>query len=77
VRARGTQRLVGTVLRINRGMLELAANLGFQETDNPGDPDDHGTRFVSLELQPTTSPDARPGSNRSSPLRVRATAGAV
>jgi acetyltransferase len=61
LRARGTQRLVGTVLRINRGMLELAANLGFQETDNPGDPDDHGTRFVSLELQPTTSPDARPG----------------
>ncbi|PKO27743.1 MAG: GNAT family N-acetyltransferase [Betaproteobacteria bacterium HGW-Betaproteobacteria-9] len=59
LRARGTQRLVGTVLRINRGMLELAAHLGFQETDNPGDPDDHSLRFVSLNLQP--SPDARSG----------------
>jgi len=40
-------------------MLELAAHLGFQETDNPGDPDDHNIRFVSLNLQP--SPDARSG----------------
>jgi acetyltransferase len=59
LRTRGTQRLVGTVLRINRGMLELAAHLGFQEADNPGDPDDHSIRFVSLDLQP--SPDARSG----------------
>jgi acetyltransferase len=52
LRARGTQRLVGTVLRINSGMLELAASLGFQEGVNPDDPDDHNTRFVSLNLQP-------------------------
>lgn len=51
LRARGTRRLVGTVLRINHGMLELARTLGFQETDNPGDPDDHEMRFVSLDLQ--------------------------
>lgn len=57
LRARGTRRLVGTVLRINRGMLELARALGFQETDNPGDPDDHETRFVSLDLQ---APPAHP-----------------
>jgi len=52
LRARGTQRLVGTVLRINSGMLELAASLGFQQSVNPDDPDDHNTRFVSLNLQP-------------------------
>lgn len=51
LRSRGTHRLVGTVLSINRGMLELARALGFQETDNPGDPDDHEMRFVSLDLQ--------------------------
>jgi acetyltransferase len=51
LRSRGTHRLVGTVLSINRGMLELASALGFQETDNPGDPDDHEMRFVSLDLQ--------------------------
>jgi len=52
--ARGTQRLVGTVLRINSGMLELAHHLGFQESHNPSDPDDHNTRFVSLDLQTDT-----------------------
>jgi acetyltransferase len=52
--ARGTQRLVGTVLRINSGMLELAHHLGFQESNNPSDPDDHHTRFVSLDLQTDT-----------------------
>lgn len=51
LRARGTRRLVGTVLSINHGMLELARALGFQETDNPSDPDDHEMRFVSLDLQ--------------------------
>ena len=51
LRARGTLKLVGTVLSINHGMLELARTLGFQETDNPGDPDDHEMRFVSLDLQ--------------------------
>ncbi len=61
LRARGTQRLVGTVLRINRGMLELAHTLGFQESDSPSDPGDHDTRFVSLDLQPTVSPDDRSG----------------
>ena len=52
LRARGTHRLVGTVLRENRGMLELAKRLGFQEENNPGDPQDHGTRFIRLPLQP-------------------------
>ena len=51
LRARGTQRIVGTVLRENKGMLALAKSLGFQESANPSDPDDHLTRCVSLELQ--------------------------
>jgi acetyltransferase len=59
LRARGTQRLVGTVLRINTGMLELAKALGFQERSNPSDPGDHQVRFVSLNLQPTAHTDAR------------------
>ena len=54
LRARGTQRLVGTVLRVNTGMLELAQSLGFQERSDPGDPDDHQVRYVSLELQTNT-----------------------
>ena len=54
LRARGTHRLVGTVLRENKGMLELSHSLGFQESANPGDPDDRGIRFVSLDLQPGT-----------------------
>jgi acetyltransferase len=52
LRARGTHRLVGTVLRENKGMLQLAQRLGFQESTNPDDPDDRGIRFVSLKLQP-------------------------
>lgn len=48
---RGTQRLVGSVLRENTGMLELARALGFQESAHPGEPDDRGLRFVSLDLQ--------------------------
>jgi acetyltransferase len=51
LRQRGTQRIVGTVLRENKGMLELAKRLGFEEGVNPSDPGDHTTRFVSLELQ--------------------------
>ena len=51
LRERGTQRIVGTVLRENTGMLELARGLGFQESAVPGDPDDRSTRFVSLNLQ--------------------------
>jgi acetyltransferase len=51
LRARGTHRLVGTVLRINHGMLELARSLGFKEAKTPGDPDDRDMRFVSLDLQ--------------------------
>jgi acetyltransferase len=56
LRSRGTQRIVGTVLRVNRGMLELARSLGFQETTNPSDPDDHETRGVSLDLQIPAGP---------------------
>jgi acetyltransferase len=52
LRDRGTQRLVGTVLRENAGMLELASSLGFQESASPSDPDDRNVRFVSLDLQP-------------------------
>ena len=51
LRARGTQRMVGTVLRENAGMLELARALGFQEGAHPGEPDDLSLRFVSLDLQ--------------------------
>jgi acetyltransferase len=54
LRARGTQRLVGTVLRENASMLELAGSLGFQESASPSDPDDRNVRFVSLDLQPGT-----------------------
>ena len=53
LRERGTERIVGTVLRENQGMLELAKRLGFQESANPSDPEDHATRFVSLDLQQT------------------------
>jgi acetyltransferase len=52
LRLRGTQRLVGSVLRENTGMLELARALGFLETAHPGESDDHGLRFVTLDLQP-------------------------
>jgi acetyltransferase len=52
LQGRGTLRLVGTVLRENTGMLELARSLGFEETANPHDPQDHTTRFVVLHLQP-------------------------
>jgi acetyltransferase len=51
LRQRGTQRMVGSVLRENAGMLELARALGFQESAHPGEPDDRGLRFVTLDLQ--------------------------
>ncbi|MDO8887143.1 MAG: bifunctional acetate--CoA ligase family protein/GNAT family N-acetyltransferase [Hydrogenophaga sp.] len=56
LRARGTQRIFGTVLRINRGMLELAKALGFQESTNPSDPGDFETRYVALDLQQPAGP---------------------
>jgi acetyltransferase len=52
LRQRGTQRMVGLVLRENAGMLELARTLGFQEGAHPGETDDRSLRFVSLDLQP-------------------------
>jgi acetyltransferase len=61
LRARGTQRLVGTVLRINTGMLELAKALGFQERSDPSDQNDHQVRCVTLDLQSTASPPAHSG----------------
>jgi len=51
LRTRGTQQLVGRVLRENRAMLELARTLGFQEGTDPADPDEHSLSFVSLDLQ--------------------------
>jgi acetyltransferase len=56
LRARGTQRLVGTVLRVNTGMLELARALGFQESSSPSDPGDHEVRLVTLDLQSPAEP---------------------
>jgi acetyltransferase len=52
LRTRGTQRIVGLVLRENTGMLSLAKSLGFSEGPNPADPVDHSTRRVTLALQP-------------------------
>ena len=60
LRQRGTRRLVGTVLSINRGMLELARTLGFQESHLPDDPGDADMRFVSLDLQTESSPSPEP-----------------
>jgi acetyltransferase len=51
LRGRGTLRMVGTVLRENTGMLELARALGFQEVDHPGSDDDPSLRFIALDLQ--------------------------
>jgi len=51
LRERGTQRLVGTVLRVNTAMLELATSLGFETGSNPYDPQDPEVRFVVLPLQ--------------------------
>lgn len=47
---RGTQRLVGTVLRENTAMLALAHALGFQEQPTPDETGDHRLRRVTLTL---------------------------
>jgi acetyltransferase len=49
LRAYGTQRIVGTILRENKGMLGLASRLGFSVQAHPEDPD---LRWVELALQP-------------------------
>lgn len=51
LKARGTHEVVGTVLRANIGMLELARKLGFVISDHPGEPQEHETRFIRLDLQ--------------------------
>ncbi|MCB2016254.1 MAG: bifunctional acetate--CoA ligase family protein/GNAT family N-acetyltransferase [Hydrogenophaga sp.] len=53
LRARGTQRMVGSVLRENAAMLELARHLGFQEDKPADDPDNQHLRIVSLQLSQT------------------------
>ena len=50
LRAHGTQRVVGTILKENTGMLELAQQLGFSIVPHPEDP---GLRWVELPLQNT------------------------
>lgn len=52
LRAHGTRRIVGTVLRDNRGMLSLAQRLGFSVAPVDDDPD---LRAVELPLQPAGS----------------------
>jgi acetyltransferase len=56
LRARGTRRLVGTVLRENSGMLELARALGFEVRDGTAEADDHQLRQVVLHLQSAPPP---------------------
>ena len=53
LRARGTQRMVCSVLRENAAMLELARHLGFQEDKPADDPDNQHLRIVSLQLSQT------------------------
>jgi acetyltransferase len=47
LRANGTQRVVGTILKENNGMLDLARGLGFTITRHPDDPD---LRWAELPL---------------------------
>ena len=49
LRAHGTQRIVGTVLRENHGMLALARRLGFEASVHADEPE---LRHVVLELKP-------------------------
>ncbi len=49
LRANGTHRVVGTILKENNGMLDLARGLGFTITRHPDDPD---LRWADLPLQP-------------------------
>lgn len=52
LRERGTQRMVGTVLRENAGMLGLARAMGFRERGGRGPAQGPDMREVVLELQP-------------------------
>ncbi|MCS6810143.1 MAG: bifunctional acetate--CoA ligase family protein/GNAT family N-acetyltransferase [Tepidimonas sp.] len=52
LRAHGTRRIVGQVLRENTPMLALLARLGFAIRPHPDDPD---LRLVELPLQPATA----------------------
>ena len=54
LRANGTRRVVGTILKENRGMLDLARSLGFKISLHPEDPD---LRWAELELEPAGNPD--------------------
>ncbi len=54
LRGHGTRRIVGTVLKDNRGMLDLAQFLGFSVAIHPEDP---ALRHVELDLQ---APPQRP-----------------
>jgi acetyltransferase len=49
LRSHGTQRIVGTILRENKGMLALASELGFSIKPHPEDPE---LREVELPLRP-------------------------
>lgn len=51
LREHGTQRLVGTVLRENGDMLELARHIGFQPVAPPPGADDPGVHHIALPLQ--------------------------
>ncbi|MCL6646681.1 MAG: GNAT family N-acetyltransferase, partial [Dehalococcoidia bacterium] len=48
LRGHGTRRIVGTVLRENKGMLALVEKLGFAIRPHPEDPE---LRWVELSLQ--------------------------
>jgi len=50
LRSHGTHRVVGTILRENTGMLDLARRLGFSVKPHPEDP---SLRWVELPLQTT------------------------
>ncbi len=54
LRANGTRRVVGTILKENRGMLDLARSLGFKISLHPEDPD---LRWAELELETAGNPD--------------------
>lgn len=53
LRANGTHRVVGTILKENSGMLDLARGLGFVITRHPEDPD---LRWAELPLQEKAAP---------------------
>ena len=55
LRANGTQRVVGTILKENSGMLDLARGLGFTITRHPEDPD---LRWAELPLHEAAAPAA-------------------